>query len=164
MLNNNSTDQLQTLYAQIEQIYLNFRSLRGEAEGILETSDMPDSKSQLGDVLQSTETATMAIITHASSISNIVAEAGLSETARAEIDGHISAIFESCSFQDITGQRIQKVIGRLQVLDEQLQRLSSSATQAAAPQRVEKDPLMNGPQLTGQAPDQAMIDRMFDEH
>jgi len=163
MLNNTSTEQLQALYAQIEQVYASFRSLRGEAEGILETSDMPDSKSQLGDVLESTETATMAIITHASSISNVVAQSNLSEAARAEIDGHVSAIFESCSFQDITGQRIQKVMGRLHALEEQLQRLSSSAAFSATPARAEKDPLKNGPQLTDQAPDQAAIDRMFDE-
>lgn len=164
MANPPSTEQLQALYAQIEQVYVSFRALRGEAEGILKTSEMPDSQSQLDDVLQSTETATMAIINHASSITSIVADSCLDEAARTKIDSHVSAIFESCSFQDITGQRIQKVISRLQTLEEQLQRLSDCATSSEIIPPVEKDGLKNGPQLTAHAPSQETIDRLFDQH
>lgn len=161
-MHSNSKEELTALYAQIEQIYTSFRTIRGEAEGILETSDMPDSKSQLGDVLQSTEAATMAIINHVSAIQEIVGESAIGEAAKTEVQQHVMQVFEACSFQDISGQRIQKVMARLQALEDQLMRLSSAArNNDKATDDKPRDQLLNGPQLSGKAPDQAEIDRMF---
>lgn len=154
-------EEMAALYAQIQQIYTSFRMIRGEAEGILETSEMPDSKSQLGDVLQSTEEATMAIITHVSAVQEIVGSSTMEDAAKQQVQDHVMQVFEACSFQDISGQRIQKVMARIQALEEQLQRLSNSARQDGVADDKPRDLLLNGPQLNGQAPDQAEIDRMF---
>lgn len=155
-----NNEQLQALYAQIEQIYKAFRVIRGEADNILETSEMPDSKLQLDDVLAATETATITIINHVTAISNIVSESALPSSQRDEVQQHVSHIFEACGFQDISGQRIKKVMQRLQSLEEQLGRLSESSKGEAVVAKP-KDPLLNGPQLSGQASNQAQTDELF---
>lgn len=160
-----SQQKLIHLYAQIEQILAHFRALRGEAEDILETSEVPDSKSQLGDVLQSTEHATVTIINTVGSINAIVMESSMPEEKKNEVSALIAHIYEACGFQDISGQRIKKVMERLQTLEEQLARLSSTAKEQVLPAAAAKpkDALMNGPQLSGAAPNQQQIDQLFQE-
>jgi chemotaxis protein CheZ len=70
-------------------------------------------------------------------------------------------IFEACNFQDLAGQRINKAIAALQLVEQQVGRLYKiwgAVEQAPAPRK-----LVNGPKLvedSGHA-DQSEIDRMF---
>lgn len=163
---NETKAELESLYAEIKKIYQSFRQIRGEAEGILETCEMPDSKSQLGDVLASTENATVTIITHVSAIQEIVSESALADDAKEAVGEHVMQVFEACGFQDISGQRINKVMERLHTLEEQLMRLSAAGSGKPlepTQQKKTRDPLLNGPQLSTDAPDQEAINRLFDE-
>lgn len=61
-----------------------------------------------------------------------------------DIQQQMARIFELCHFQDLAGQRIEKVIGLLTALDERLSGFAAQAELApAAPA------LINGPRLDG---------------
>ena len=158
--------QLTGLYAEIKQIYIHFREIRGEAEGIIHASSMPDSKLQLEDVLQATEEATTTILDAATAISTAIAETELDDAHKHQVGAEIGKIYEACSFQDITGQRIKKVLQRLGELEAHLLRLSNavsakSDTAAMPPASQQPASLMNGPQLTSAAPTQESVDALF---
>jgi chemotaxis protein CheZ len=78
-------------------------------------------------------------------------------------------IFEACNFQDITGQRIDKVVRTLDFIEERvanmIQTWGSEAFINLPPpvevaENAEKQ-LLNGPQLEGKAISQADIDALF---
>lgn len=81
-------------------------------------------------------------------------------------------IFEACAFQDITGQRISKVVASLQFVEERVNALISiwgkNQIASEAPEDNEQ-PIdeykryLNGPQLAGQGVSQADVDAMFGE-
>lgn len=155
---------LQALYTKIEEILRQFREIREEAEGIVENSAMPDAALHLNDVLQHTEEATTTILDAATTIGSLTDNAAVAE--------QIGRIYEACSFQDISGQRIKKVLGHINTLEMQLSSLAESVRgssgdaapkkpKAAAPQKTGDAALMNGPALSAEAPSQADIDAMF---
>lgn len=157
---------LRALYTQIEEICGHFRQLHLEAMGIVESSQMPDATLHLNDVLHTTEQATHTILDSSSAIGGIVDASSAGETDKGRVSEHLSRIYEACSFQDISGQRIKKVLQHLQSLETQLQHLSETAggyvagsKATAAP--ASKDILLNGPALSSQAPSQSDIDDMF---
>lgn len=78
-------------------------------------------------------------------------------------------IFEACSFQDITGQRIRKVVRTLTDIEERVGHLISLLGDKAAgtgdneDKRVGDARLLNGPQLPPQAVSQDEIDKLLAE-
>lgn len=134
---------------------------------------------ELDAVVDATEGATNAILhasevierviddLHALAASNPLLNELLSEAQEA-----LSGIYEAASFQDITGQRITKVVSALRFVDEHIARLEAiwSATgEVVAPPPVEalaaddESHLLNGPQLAGEALDQDAIDALFND-
>ena len=86
--------------------------------------------------------------------------------AAAALTEAVTNIYEASSFQDITGQRITKVVRALQSLEEKL----GSLVGAVVPQGAEAPPaeepegdaaLLNGPQLETAANSQTDIDALF---
>ncbi len=157
-------EALRALYTQIEDILRQFREIRQEAEGIVENSAMPDAALHLNDVLQHTEEATTTILDAATTIGSLTDNAGVAE--------QISRIYEACTFQDISGQRIKKVLGHINTLESQLARLAESArgstadasaakAKTPAAQKTGDAALLNGPALSAAAPSQAEVDAMF---
>lgn len=83
-----------------------------------------------------------------------------------------SRIMVACAFQDITGQRIAKVIRTLKAIETTITSLATACGDAAkgAPDAAAPDPavadadagLLNGPQLGDKAQTQDDIDRLFD--
>ena len=75
-------------------------------------------------------------------------------------------IYESCSFQDITGQRITKVVSTLKTIEATIGRIvatfGSALTEAREMAAVpEASNLLNGPQLPASAMDQSDIDKLL---
>ena len=90
---------------------------------------------------------------------------------KALVDEKMMMIFEACSFQDITGQRIAKVVETLQHIEERVSRFADvmkakdiegflSETERDRATRKEKL-LLNGPQLAGAGVNQSAVDEMF---
>ena len=152
----------QDLYKQIEELYSSFIELQKAAAGIANTK-VPDASAHLQDVLKSTEEATHTILDCATAIEGI--GSGLAdETAKNELSNHVTRIYEACNFQDITGQRIKKVLKSLSALEENVKGLISTAKIEGIVQDEPVDEmasLLNGPQLSGAAPTQDDIDKLF---
>lgn len=123
---------------------------------------------QLDAVVKATEEAAHTIMDAADEIQNIVATS-TDENLKSKITDTTARIYEACNFQDLTGQRIKKVMQALDFTETKIQRLislfSSDGTihvndlPSAAPSKEED--LLAGPQLPGAAPSQADIDKMF---
>jgi chemotaxis protein CheZ len=99
---------------------------------------------------------------------------GASHPLQDAINAEVTAIFEACSFQDITGQRITKVVKALKNIEQKvadilkaLGHASKSADKALANVAAEKETpkgdaaLLNGPQLSGKAISQEEIDKLL---
>lgn len=79
-------------------------------------------------------------------------------------------IFEACAFQDITGQRITKVVTSLKYVEERVNALISiwGRSQIASEITEEPQPVdeykkyLNGPQLSGEGVSQSEVDALFD--
>ena len=152
------------LYVQIEEIMKAMQQLQIEAAGIANAANVSDAAAHLNDVIKHSETATVTIIETVGNIQTIADAAG--GEAGAKIGEEITKIYEACSFQDIGSQRILKVMKNLSAIEVGLQRLAQMAKHygvetPAAPPADKGDPLLQGPQLAGDAPSQADIDKLF---
>lgn len=127
---------------------------------------------ELRAVVVGTETATDAILAAAETIDALLPtiERGADGTVRnhvGTIAGSVVQIFEACNFQDITGQRISKVVESLQFIEQRIATMVDiwRAQEFAAPtphDRTDRD-LLNGPALEGDhgIVDQDEVDALF---
>ena len=81
---------------------------------------------------------------------------GQNDELSQQIRDHVLRIFEACNFQDLSGQRITKVLAMLQFIDESIARMMEIWGGAEAFKRYagpsKDDPgLLNGPKLTGES-------------
>jgi chemotaxis protein CheZ len=133
---------------------------------------------ELDAIVKATEDATNNIMTAAETIEAIAdklgSDAELTVEERnaqlAEIRSHVARVFEHCSFQDITGQRISKVIKTLDYIETRIENMIQIWGKQNIVQHVEEpapiDPsdeshLLNGPQLPDQGVTQNEIDQLF---
>ena len=128
---------------------------------------------ELDAIVIATEDATNTILTSAEKIDAIAhqlqaqARDAFSGQAAEDLRETVVAIFEACNFQDITGQRINKVVTTLQFVEERVNKMieiwgADTFEDCPAPPEVEKDSdqkLLNGPALEGVS--QSDIDAMF---
>ncbi len=74
---------------------------------------------------------------------------------------------EACIFQGLTGQRIDKVLGVIDELDQRLIRLAEAFDVALLPETESdgeqraRELILNGPSQRDRAPDQEDVDRLF---
>ena len=131
----------------------------------LKQEKLPRAGKELDAIVEATETATNQIMNATEAIMSAkVTDADVVNDACMEI-------FEACSFQDITGQRISKVVSTLNYIEEYLARLTKAwghhmdSAQKAAGTSVEDEDasLLNGPALEGEGVNQQDIDSLFDE-
>jgi len=78
-------------------------------------------------------------------------------------------ILEACSFQDITGQRVSKVVKSVTYVEERVNALIDvwgksevEKVTVEGEEKTEDEKLLAGPQLEGKGLDQAAIDALFD--
>lgn len=126
---------------------------------------------ELSEVVSATEAATNSIMDAADVIQQACASISDEATRNKLMDASIK-IYDACTFQDITGQRITKAIRTFQHIEARVFALVELFGGAipegyVPPKGVAKieradEALMAGPQLSGEAPKQEDIDRLFD--
>jgi len=126
---------------------------------------------QLDAVLKSTEEAANNIMDATEEIQNLVAASSMSIEDKNKINDISMKIYEACSFQDLTGQRITKVMKALEFTENRINRLTAlfggdGSVNLEEFAKLNKDNrpdahLLNGPQLPSAAPSQSDIDAMF---
>ncbi len=132
-----------------------------------------DASMHLEEVVKATESATNKIMDAADAVQ--AAASGVGGEKEQKIVDATTIIYDACAFQDITGQRIRKVITLLENIEDRVEKLNdlfgtepeiAEANNAPAdPKNIvlpkdDKD-LLHGPQLAAQASSQAEIDRLL---
>src|SRR5262249_58742695 len=97
------------------------QEMRTEIGRIAAPSSGPGTVSEIGleAVVGLTEEAASKILEAAEAIAGRIERIGDGEEARL-IQDQLTAIFEACSFQDLTSQRVRRAIARLTAIEEQL--------------------------------------------
>jgi len=139
---------------------------------------MVRAANELDAIVAATETATNTIMDSAEAImsqtDSLLGEVGDFDSTSSrlnEISAQASKIFEACNFQDITGQRITKVVKTLEFIEDRIRAIVEEWGRDAfldlpLPQDDEhldeESKLLNGPQLENQGLSQNDIDSLFD--
>jgi chemotaxis protein CheZ len=127
---------------------------------------IPEATDELDAVVKATEHATQAILDAAEKLGEVAGALGGPVGDR--ILAITTTIFEASNFQDITGQRISKVVRALRHIEEKiiaLARAFGQEIESSLPPIDERSgdaKLLNGPQLPANANSQDSIDAMFD--
>jgi len=161
------------VYGELREIAGYIESMR-EKIGMLQVHDLKNSRipaagQELGAIVKSTEQATNTIMECAEAL--MAADASDPAAYKALVDEKMLIIFEACSFQDITGQRIAKVVETLEHIEARIARFADvmrekdfegflTEHERKRSERKEKL-LLNGPQLDGQGVAQTDVDQMF---
>jgi chemotaxis protein CheZ len=156
-----------TLVSVLEYLSDHIRTTRSEIGALRSGSGNPQMFStttdELEEIVTETARATNRIMDAAEAVEKVAAtlEPG---PANALMDATTS-IYEASAFQDITGQRITKIVRALQSLEEKLASLASAfgpLDETGAAKAPEGDAaLLNGPQMEKTAASQTDIDALF---
>lgn len=140
------------------------------------TSHITSAQDELDAILECTADATNNILESAEALFNYSERC--SDDQKSFLQEHCTRIFEACTFQDLTGQRVTKIVRTLQMVEEAFVRILSGFSQddvvPVHMEKIETPPqvgelvfdnmdersLMNGPQI--KAPDQDAIDNLFE--
>jgi chemotaxis protein CheZ len=148
--------EFQEIAQYIQQARSEITSIGGQAAEL----DIPVATDELEAVVKATEEATGKILDAAEVIGRVAGELGEGANADALNDA-ATMIYEASNFQDVTGQRLTKVIKALQKIEGKIQSLSGGTpTQQADINNPAS--LLNGPQLPQNASSQDDIDALFD--
>jgi chemotaxis protein CheZ len=88
---------------------------------------------ELEAVVQATEAAANQIMEAAEAIGDWLRTGSRDVASIEDIASKLNSIFEACSFQDVTGQRIRRAIQHLQHVETMLSEVMPAQTEAAAP-------------------------------
>ncbi len=138
-----------------------------------------DATEELDSIVSTTERATNKILQAAEDIQETawtIREDGSFEAPCARIDTDVTDIYTACSFQDITGQRTQKVVHILRYLEARINAMVSiwgldqevltqveECDDKSVPDNRPDAHLLNGPQLDENALKQDDIDGVMNE-
>ena len=169
--------ELQALKSAIAETKREIAALRAMGEP---PASLATATNELDAVVQATESATECILAASERIDALVV--GLRNQAadpdeRAgldEIGEQVTRIFESCNFQDITGQRITKVVNAMKFIEQRVERMieilgGSQAFEDLTPMAppppqhaaADEADLLCGPQLDKNKISQDDIDAFF---
>lgn len=160
------------LLAEVEQLGRTIAQAKQEIADLnmddINGSFIPSATDELDAIVGATAAATNEILDAVETV-EAVANAVPAEQAEA-LRGVTTRIYEACSFQDITGQRVTKVVKTLKTIDDRVTAIISTFGERVAvipraappPAPTGEAALLNGPQLPGGGVDQASIDALFD--
>jgi chemotaxis protein CheZ len=176
-----AVQSLQSFFDRLDaSVYRELREIGGYIEAMkLEIADLqvneltdkriPAAGQELGAIVKATERATHDIMECAEALM----EADPSDPAayKALVDAKMLVIFEACSFQDLTGQRIAKVVETLEHIEARVASFASAvhadevagslSERETAKRERQRRLLLHGPQAEGEGIGQNDIDRLF---
>ncbi len=158
-------------------LFSHLQKIRKELAALKPDSDnhFGSMSEELDEVVSATEGATNTIMESCEGIDSLVDEARTLSDDPAlteKFDGvteRINLIFEACSFQDITGQRVSKVVNSLKFIEERVNAIiltwgRDELDKVVVEIKEEKDEYkryLHGPQLPGKGVDQAKVDQLL---
>ncbi|MCB1651072.1 MAG: protein phosphatase CheZ [Alphaproteobacteria bacterium] len=152
---------------ELERIIEEARSEIGLARpGDIKDKHIPTATDELDAVVEATAEASGKIMDACDVIQEKAAEAG---DAGGPITDEVMKIYEACSFQDITGQRITKVVTTLKTIEDKVHKLVQILGDKLPIEdqgdegdtRTGDERLLNGPQMPDKAISQDDIDALL---
>jgi len=126
-------------------------------------SHIPSATDELDAIVSHTAAATDSILEVCETLDSVAGK--LEADAAGVLQDATTRIYEACSFQDITGQRITKVVATLKAIDAKVGHIIATFDKRegrAAPKPLPaEESLLNGPQLPANAMDQSDIDKLL---
>ena len=155
-----------TLLGELEALGREVKRAKSEIAALsvedINESHIPAATDELDAVVEHTATATNEILDCCEQLEAL--QATLSGEPAQALGQAVTRIYEACSFQDITGQRIAKVVAALKAIEARVVAVTAGFGRpagGAADTRTEGQQLANGPQLPGNASSQAEIDKLL---
>jgi chemotaxis protein CheZ len=167
-----------TLVAELQSISAYIQSVRSDLAMIgpeLKTRYIPTAADELEAISETTAEATNRIMDAAESIEAMVS--GGTAADKEALTAAATRIYEACTFQDLTGQRVRKIVTALHAIEVKIDELIATftarlgvtgvdqATAKVAVRPPEDDGVVrvHGPQLPGVAKTQAEIDALMED-
>ncbi len=137
----------------------------------ISSEHIPAATDELDAIVSATEDATNRIMESAEVIEGIAEK--LDEAQSQALTDAVTAIYEACGFQDITGQRIGKIVSVMQCIEtkieglvaafsEEIEKIKSEAPEETeTPETAVDSDLLNGPQLDDDRQSQDDIDALL---
>lgn len=162
------TEKKQPLVGVLEYLSQHIRATREEIGALKPCSGndvLASTADELEEIVAETGKAANEIMGAAEAVEAIAAN--LDAEARDALQAATTRIYEASAFQDITGQRITKVVRALQQIEARIEALANACGNVVASARQGNAPegdaaLLNGPQLSKAAATQDEIDSLFD--
>lgn len=130
---NRRSDELRLVKNEIRALSVCIQQTKDEIAALYrsqgETNRLNAVSDELGGIVQDTEKATARILEHVEHIDHAAQNirSAANDTyitgAADEVLEHVVQVFESCNFQDLTGQRINKVVNTLRYIDERIHKV-----------------------------------------
>ncbi|QDG79831.1 protein phosphatase CheZ [Labrenzia sp. PHM005] len=159
------TEELTMIAKEITRMKQEISALRAND---MTGNKIPDAGRELDAIVEATENATNTIMEAAEEI--MAADPSDTDAYQDLVSNKMIGIFEACTFQDITGQRISKVVSTLRYIDE---RVSSFIEHLRIPadfeaemneseeDRRKRELILHGPQHSGEGVSQNDIDALL---
>ena len=174
--------QHEKLRSEILNLFKYIQKMRSEIAQINmrldERTHFQSASEHLDEIVASTERATDGILEQLEEIDNVAGE--IRECGDADriaelcdqINQKTMAAIESCTFQDITGQRVGRIVKSLQFVEERVDAMVELWGRNDIEEILEQlgeeielpagdEALLNGPQLPGESISQDEIDKLF---
>lgn len=163
------TNQANPIYKDLKALAEYIESARREIANLepvaIGQEHIPSATDELDAVVKSTEEATGKIMDNCEKLEMIAEEMGEGAQKDSVFEA-VTNIYEACGFQDITGQRISKVVNTLRHIETQVNMIVEAVglEVGAADMDADKEgdeKLLNGPQMQSQAIGQDDIDALL---
>lgn len=163
-----------TLLAELEALGREVQRAKTEIAALrvddINASHIPRATDELDAVVEHTANATNEILDVCEGLEAMQSRVPAPESEK--LAAAVTRIYEACSFQDITGQRISKVVSALKAIESRVAavtaRFSSGTDPLPVPEETasitpvtEGRALANGPQLPAAASSQQEIDKLL---
>jgi len=128
------------LYAEVEALSRYIDEAKQELTELrpdeIRDEHLPKATDELEAIVGATEQATNTILESMETLEE--AAENLDEQTSDKITGAVTQVYEACNFQDITGQRITKVVKALQEIENKVDQMLEAFGEEAARQRRER--------------------------
>jgi chemotaxis protein CheZ len=169
----NLEQNLNALFKYVDRVRVEIATLNKSGNG--DDQFMTMSK-QLDGVVEATKDASdriMDAVEKSNEASDMLRES-LKDPAQIALLERIAdsnnVVFEACAFQDLTGQRVTKIVKSVCYVEDRVTALRAiwgdreldAVDLNQDDERTEDEKLLNGPQMTAEAISQDEIDKLFD--
>ncbi len=163
------------LYSELESLANYIHSAKAEIAQLrpddVKEKYLSSASDELDAIVEATADATNNIMDATEMIEEVME--GVEQEVSDKLMEATTRIYEACTFQDITGQRITKVVTALKHIEEKIDALvdafgseidkfkAENPEEEDGPKEITDEDLLEGPQLDGQGKSQEDIDALL---